>query len=74
MVNFFTVTDAPVFAVHDSHIRFIGGVWLGLGLVMLAGTLAFRRLRTVLVRPHRDDLRGRPGTAQRWRSCPAPQR
>lgn len=48
-VNFFTVTNAPVFAVHDNHVRFIGGVWLGLGLLMLAGSLAFQRLRTVLI-------------------------
>ena len=36
-------------AVHDSHVRFIGGVWLGLGVLMFAGSLAFQRLRTVLV-------------------------
>ena len=48
-VDFFTVTNAPVFAVHDNHVRFIGGVWLGLGLLLLAGSVAFRRLRTVLV-------------------------
>lgn len=48
-VDFFTVTNAPVFAVHDNHVRFIGGVWLGLGLLLLAGSVAFRRLRPVLV-------------------------
>ncbi len=48
-VNFLTVTDAPVFAVHDNHIRFIGGVWLALGVLMFAGSLAFQRLRPVLV-------------------------
>lgn len=47
--SFFTVTNATVFAVHDNHIRFIGGVWLGLGLIMLAGSLAFQRLRAMLV-------------------------
>ena len=48
-VPFVTVTDPAVFAVRDSHIRFIGGVWLALGLVMLAGSVAFERLRTVLI-------------------------
>ena len=48
-VDFFAVTNEPVFAVRESHIRFIGGVWLGLGLLMLAGSVAFQRLRTVLV-------------------------
>lgn len=48
-VSFFTVTNEPVFAVHDNHIRFIGGVWLGLGLLMMAGSLAFKRLRGVLI-------------------------
>ena len=48
-VDFFAVTNEPVFAVRDNHIRFIGGVWLGLGLLMFAGSVAFQRLRTVLV-------------------------
>jgi Domain of unknown function (DUF4345) len=48
-VNFLTVTDAQIFAVRDNHIRFIGGVWLALGLIMFAGSFAFQRLRTVLI-------------------------
>ena len=48
-MDFFAVTNEPVFAVRDNHIRFIGGVWLGLGLLMFAGSVAFQRLRTVLV-------------------------
>jgi hypothetical protein len=48
-VNFFAVTNEPVFAVHDNHIRFIGGVWLGLGLLMLAGAVAFQHMRPVLI-------------------------
>jgi len=39
------VTDA----VRDNHVRFIGGVWLGLGLIMPAGGVAFQQLRSVLV-------------------------
>lgn len=48
-VPFMSVTDAAVFAVRDNHIRFIAGVWLGAGLLMLAASLAFQRLRTVVV-------------------------
>lgn len=46
---FLAITDPALFAIRDSHIRFIGGVWLGLGLLMLAGSLAFRQLRPVLM-------------------------
>lgn len=48
-VNFLTVTDPAIFAVRDNHVRFIGGVWLGVGLFFLAGAFAFEKLRTVLV-------------------------
>ncbi len=48
-VNFLTVTDTSLFAVRDNHIRFIGGVWLTLGLIMFAGAFAFQRLRSVLI-------------------------
>jgi hypothetical protein len=47
--DFLTVTNVAVFDVRDSHIRFIGGVWLALGLLMVAGSFAFQRLRSVLV-------------------------
>jgi len=47
--DFLIVTNAAVFDVRDSHVRFIGGVWLALGLLMLAGSFAFQRLRSVLV-------------------------
>jgi hypothetical protein len=47
--DFVTVTDPALFAVRDNHVRFIGGVWLGVGLLFLAGAVALDRLRTVLV-------------------------
>lgn len=46
---FVTITDPAVFAVRANHFRFIGGVWLALGLLMLAGAFAFQQLRSVLI-------------------------
>jgi hypothetical protein len=46
---FVSVTDPAVFAVRDSHVRFNGGVWLAVGLTLLAGAIWLRQLRTVLV-------------------------
>lgn len=48
-VPFVTVTDAAVYAVRDNHIRFIAGVWLAVGLLMLGASVAFQQLRTVVV-------------------------
>jgi len=36
--DFLAVTDPGLFAVRDSHVRFLGGVWLGLGLTLCAAT------------------------------------
>jgi hypothetical protein len=47
--SFLTVTDAALYGVRDNHVRFIGGVWLAVGLVMLAGAIALERLRPALL-------------------------
>lgn len=47
--EFFTVTNREVFDVQDNHIRFIGAVWLGVGLLFVTGSFAFSALRTTLV-------------------------
>lgn len=47
--EFLTVTDPAQFAVRDNHIRFIGGVWVGAGLLVLVGGVCLRQLRSVLV-------------------------
>jgi len=46
--NFFTITDAQTFAVQDNHVRFIAGVWTGVGVFLLAGAVMPRRLAPVL--------------------------
>ena len=35
--GFFAVTDPETFAVQDNHIRFIAGVWLSVGLLLISG-------------------------------------
>jgi hypothetical protein len=47
--EFMTITDGPTFGIRDNHIRFIGGIWLGVGLLMLSGAFALQQLRLVLV-------------------------
>ena len=37
---FLEVTNTAVYGVHDSHIRFLGGVFMGIGLLFIAGSLA----------------------------------
>ncbi len=35
--DFLAITDPHAFAVQDSHIRFLGGLWLGAGLTLWLG-------------------------------------
>ena len=35
---FLEVTNTAVYGVHDSHIRFLGGVFMGIGLLFIAGS------------------------------------
>ena len=45
---FFDVTDPHTFLVQDSHSRFLGGVWLALGLVLLLGATNLKRYAPLL--------------------------
>jgi hypothetical protein len=47
--DFMAVIDATEFAIKDSHVRFIGGVWLAVGLLMLIGSYAFEAMKSVLL-------------------------
>lgn len=47
--QFLTVTDSTAFAVQDSHVRFVGGVWLALGLTFMAGAVRLASLRKLLL-------------------------
>lgn len=47
--DFFSVTDQAAFETRDSHVRFLGGLWLGVGLVFLAATAKLRALRPAVM-------------------------
>ncbi len=40
---FFDITNQTAFRAQDSHVRFLGGLWLGVGLffVIVGGVMAF---------------------------------
>lgn len=47
--DFVSVTNAAAFAVQDNHVRFLGGFWLGAGLLMTAGAFFLNQLRPILI-------------------------
>lgn len=47
--DFITVTDATTFAVQDNHIRFIAGVWFGVGVMFVLGGFWLDKLRPTLI-------------------------
>ena len=47
--DFISITDAATFHVQDSHIRFIGGIWFGVGAAFVIGGFAMRTFRPTLI-------------------------
>ena len=47
--GFFGITDATAFATQDSHVRFLGGLWSGVGGLFVAGCFKLTALRPVLM-------------------------
>lgn len=47
--DFISITDAATFHTQDSHIRFIGGVWFGVGAAFLIGGFAMSQFRPTLI-------------------------
>ena len=47
--DFISISDAATFHVQDSHIRFIGGVWFGVGVAFLIGGFAMNKFRPTLI-------------------------
>ncbi|MBO6506750.1 MAG: DUF4345 domain-containing protein [Kordiimonadaceae bacterium] len=47
--DFIEIADAEAFAVQDNHARFLGGFWLGAGLLFIAAGYYLAPLKTVLI-------------------------
>ena len=47
--DFISISDAATFHVQDSHIRFIGGIWFGVGAAFLIGGFAMNWFRPTLI-------------------------
>ena len=47
--DFIEVVNSTAFRIQDSHFRFLGGLWLGVGVAFFAGAFRLRRLRNVLI-------------------------
>jgi len=47
--SFFTVTNEHVFLVQDSHVRFLGGLWLGLGVLFMVASINLQKYRNALI-------------------------
>ena len=47
--DFVAITDAAMFHAQDSHMRFIGGIWFGVGAAFVIGGLAMRTFRPTLI-------------------------
>lgn len=47
--NFFRVTDLQPYLIQDSHIRFVGGVWMGIGLFFLVAATNLTRYKKQLL-------------------------
>lgn len=47
--DFVAITDSVTFGTQDNHIRFIGGVLFGVGVVFFAGGIALQSLRPTLI-------------------------
>lgn len=47
--DFVSVTDPYAFGLQDNHVRFLGGVWLAVGIAMAMGAVALERMRPVLL-------------------------
>lgn len=44
-----SIADVAGFHIRDSHVRFIGGLYVGVGLVILASAIWFQALRVTLL-------------------------
>ncbi|MBL4739869.1 MAG: DUF4345 family protein [Sneathiella sp.] len=48
-LDFLAVVDTSVFNAQDNHVRFLGGVWLGVGLLFFTSAFAFSNFKAILL-------------------------
>jgi hypothetical protein len=46
--TFFEITDQHSYLVQDSHIRFLGGLWMGIGLLFIVASSHVERYQSAL--------------------------
>ena len=46
--DYFKVTNPDAFGVQDSHVRFLAGVWLGIGAIFVASAFSLQRVKSWL--------------------------
>ncbi len=47
--DFLTVRNPDAFSVQDNHIRFIAGVWTGVGVFMSVGAIFLEKFKSILL-------------------------
>lgn len=47
--DFATVADPVTFAVQDNHVRFVGGIWLAVGLTFMVGGIQLKKMQPILL-------------------------
>lgn len=47
--DFVSITDPTAFGIQDNHIRFIGGIWFGVGALFFVGGFKLALVRQTLV-------------------------
>lgn len=47
--DFVSITDTAIFHAQDNHIRFIGGIWFGVGVAFVIGGFAMHTFRSTLI-------------------------
>jgi len=47
--EFVEVINQYAFSVQDSHIRFVGGIWMGIGMLFMVSTVNLQKYRNLLL-------------------------
>lgn len=47
-IEFVEVINQYAFSIQDSHIRFVGGIWIGIGMLFMISTVNLKKYRDLL--------------------------